>query len=298
MDENDSTVCSRPSPPAFQHLKSLSAYARSIACDKEPSLHHPRNSSNPFCNLKIEVVSSTSKKRKLDESVDDGYETPAEQSFSLRTCSPDLGCIMDYCGTTGNLDLGSSFAIALFHQPVTSRGKCNVSSQEHCAHVQCMSLAGPLGNGETGPHTLQCGNATLNLGSVFDCDVNDILCLSPTDTYAAGDDTDGVEKCKTSSSHIHLNEPVKTPTVSEQPSKNSHKKEVEVVESVQEDQNKETDRDKKDQQVMEQLTVANEKVPKMNPIQSEDPAMPVATSAPLHKVEVSCYICTFMFHTC
>ncbi|TMS21595.1 hypothetical protein E3U43_015568 [Larimichthys crocea] len=109
--DTKSTIFSRLKPIKFEHLKPISAYSRFITCDQQnPSLHQ---SSNPFINLKIEVVNNCQKKRKLDSSPDDCYETPAKKDFSPQALSPDLGCFMDFSSPPTKQDCVSPLATSM-----------------------------------------------------------------------------------------------------------------------------------------------------------------------------------------
>lgn len=176
----------------YEHLRPLSVYSRMIICDDSGKTSLDlNNSSNPFCNFKIEIVNNVATtKRKLDDScLDDSYETPAKKPFSPPIVSPDLACVLDSYDILPEVDLVS---------PSTNQNRAEAAtSQLDSQHVQ----SGPhkeLGKDEdSAPHSVRPGteshesqseNAILNLGSAFDFDIEDILCLSPIDSDTDSDE--------------------------------------------------------------------------------------------------------------
>ncbi|TKS86364.1 S100P-binding protein [Collichthys lucidus] len=189
--DTKSTIFNRLKPVKYEHLKPISAYSRFITCDQQnASLHQ---SCNPFMNLKIEVVNNCQeKKRKLDSSPDDCYETPAKKDFSSQALSPDLGCFMDFSSPPTKQDCASPLASsmpALLNktQAIGSEGEQSPSSE---------------------PHWKMHLNAT-----PFDLDVDDILCLNPLSTYATGAFSDNVQRCASPNSGTFQNKPALAPNV-------------------------------------------------------------------------------------
>uniref|UniRef100_A0A3B4ZRB2 S100P-binding protein n=1 Tax=Stegastes partitus TaxID=144197 RepID=A0A3B4ZRB2_9TELE len=146
---------------SWPHLKPLSDYSRRVACDQKSSPYQPGKFSNPFINLKFEVVDNCTSKRKMDDSsVDDGYETPAKKAFTTTTSSPDLGCFMDYCSPLTRQESVSPFstsspALLPKKQGIKNAMKENVSPQLHPEHVERGSSTDPRGKGETVPSSVQ-----------------------------------------------------------------------------------------------------------------------------------------------
>ncbi|XP_027130895.1 S100P-binding protein isoform X2 [Larimichthys crocea] len=189
-NDTKSTIFSRLKPIKFEHLKPISAYSRFITCDQQnASLHQ---SSNPFINLKIEVVNNCQKKRKLDSSPDDCYETPAKKDFSPQALSPDLGCFMDFSSPPTKQDCVSPLATSM--PALLNKTQAIRSEEEQSSSSE--------------PHWKMHLNAT-----PFDLDVDDILCLNPLSTYATGAFSDNVQRCTSPNSDTFQNKPALAPNV-------------------------------------------------------------------------------------
>ncbi|XP_024285732.1 uncharacterized protein LOC112256612 [Oncorhynchus tshawytscha] len=202
---------------SFGHLRPLSVYSRMITCENgrvSPSgTNQSWNSSNPFCNLKIEIVNNnapTRHKRRLDDScLDDTYETTYKKPCSPKAISPDLACVVVSCSilpgvatvspTTDLQKVPSSVENTVKDKGTSEAVICVPNSD----HIQCgqageagsrpggaAAPGGPVSNGsETLSHEPE--KVSMDLGPVFDFDVDDIMCLSPIDSDRGSDE--GIE---------------------------------------------------------------------------------------------------------
>ncbi|XP_029937680.1 S100P-binding protein [Myripristis murdjan] len=203
----------------FEHLKPLSVYSRMITCDSK-TIVPDSTFSNPFVNLKIEVINVSSRKRKSD---DHTYCTPTKKPYSPQAVSTDLGCLKDLC-TPPKQGQDSTPAISksvLLDGPkaIRSQNKEAVKSQLDLEHVTSGPSVGSGGeermtaqqNFKSTPKTSAplFEDAPLNLNHAFDFDIESILCLSPIGTRRSGGFTNSVgEDRECPSSSTFQNEPV------------------------------------------------------------------------------------------
>ncbi|XP_014066031.1 uncharacterized protein [Salmo salar] len=197
---------------SFGHLRPLSVYSRMITCENgrvSPSgTNQSWNSSNPFCNLKIEIVNNnapTRHKRRLDDScLDDTYETTYKKPCSSpKAISPDLACVVVSSNTLPNVatvspttdlqkvpssventvkDEGTSEAVICV--PNSDHIQCGQAVEAGSRHGGAAAPGGPVSNeseawSETIGHEPE--KVLMDLGPVFNFDVDDIMCLSPSD---------------------------------------------------------------------------------------------------------------------
>ncbi|XP_020357327.1 S100P-binding protein [Oncorhynchus kisutch] len=206
---------------SFGHLRPLSVYSRMITCENgrvSPSgTNQSWNSSNPFCNLKVEIVNNnapTRHKRRLDDScLDDTYETTYKKPCSPKAISPDLACVVVSCSilpgvatvspTTDLQKVPSSVENTVKDKGTSEAVICVPNSD----HIQCgqageagsrpggaAAPGGPVSNeSEAWSETLshEPEKVSMDLGPVFDFDVDDIMCLSPIDSDRGSDE--GIE---------------------------------------------------------------------------------------------------------
>ena len=137
-------------------------YSRTITCDQNAGVHP----SEPFINIKVELINNNAKKRKADES----FLTPAKKDFSPEALSPDMGCYMDYCSPPDREKSASPSSIA---KPALQR---EATETEPTVHLH------------TQPD--------------FDGDVDSILCLNPCITGSSGKSSDNPEECKSPKSNV------------------------------------------------------------------------------------------------
>ncbi|XP_062325391.1 uncharacterized protein LOC134026546 [Osmerus eperlanus] len=199
------------------HLRPLSVYARRmVSCGNvQSNINHLWENSNPFCNLKIEIVTSSdskSQKRRLDDScLDDTYETPAKKLWNPQnTVSPDLACVIDSWNPLPEIHQASSGP-----KTVSSGVKNLVVDHEEgrtpgsglsVKHVKS-ELSG-VSDGRQGgmlpgslypnPLELDRENVALDYGTAFDCDIDDIMCLSPIHSDSSSNDSidDLISSCQ------------------------------------------------------------------------------------------------------
>ncbi|XP_070299381.1 uncharacterized protein [Salvelinus sp. IW2-2015] len=206
---------------SFGHLRPLSLYSRMITCENgrvSPSgTNQSWNSSNPFCNLKIEIVNSnapTRHKRRLDDScLDDTYETKYKKPCSPKAISPDLACVVVSCNTLPDVatvspttdlqkvpssventvkDKGTSEAVICV--PNSDHIQCGQAGEAGSRQGGAAAPGGPVSNeSEAWSETLshEPEKVSMDLGPVFDFDVDDIMCLSPIDSDRESDE--GIE---------------------------------------------------------------------------------------------------------
>lgn len=137
-------------------------YSRTITCDQNAGVHP----SNPFINIKVEVINNIVKKRKADES----FQTPAKKAFAPEALSPDMGCYMDYCSPPDREKSASPSSIS---KPALQR---ETTETEQTVHLH------------TQPD--------------FDGDVDSILCLNPCSTGPSGKPSDNPGECKSPKSNM------------------------------------------------------------------------------------------------
>ncbi|XP_029531120.1 uncharacterized protein LOC115138424 [Oncorhynchus nerka] len=196
---------------SFEHLRPLSVYSRMITCENgrvSPSgTNQSWNSSNPFCNLKIEIVNNnapTRHKRRLDDSyLDDTYETTYKKPCSSKAISPDLACVVVSCSILTNV---ATVSPTTDLQKVPSSVENTVKDKGTSEAVICVPNSGEAGSrpgGAAAPggpvsneseawfETLshEPEKVSMDLGPVFD--VDDIMCLSPIDSDRGSDE--GIE---------------------------------------------------------------------------------------------------------
>ncbi|XP_066572440.1 S100P-binding protein [Amia ocellicauda] len=204
----------------------LSAYSRKVICenkDSKPS-RFDRNRSNPFCNIKIEIVNapvSTGTKRQLDNSfIEDTFRsqlkkhilTPAfssPRSTEKTSQSPDSVCVLGSCVSLPGHDRSRSTPIApprkkkrLYEEKNdTMESKILRKENEGVPLVEkdFMRHGSVLGgdlkafsNVNTQVKaSLSSTNAKSDTEPVFDFDIEDMLSLSPIDSEGS---TDGMEE--------------------------------------------------------------------------------------------------------
>ncbi|XP_035608355.1 uncharacterized protein LOC118368400 [Oncorhynchus keta] len=198
---------------SFEHLRPLSVYSRMITCENgrvSPSgTNQSWNSSNPFCNLKIEIVNNnapTRHKRRLDDScLDDTYETTYKKPCSPKAISPDLACVVVSCSilpdvatvspTTDLQKVPSSVENTVKDKGTSEAVICVPNSGEAGSRPGgAVAPGGPVSNeSEASSETLshEPEKVSMDLGPVFDFDVDDIMCLSPIDSDRGSDE--GIE---------------------------------------------------------------------------------------------------------
>ncbi|XP_032403480.1 S100P-binding protein [Xiphophorus hellerii] len=174
-ESNANTIFSCQNPPNTNHLKPLSVYSRMVTCDQHKGPRSPVEPSNPFVNFKIKIVNDSGKKRKLgDSGTINDYNTPCKKQCSSNALSPDLGCFMDYSSPLTRNNSLSPFAapypVLKEETPARRETKETVSSQLDLEHVQC---------GCSKEEVEKTEKIVKNMSSVFDNDVDDILCLNP-----------------------------------------------------------------------------------------------------------------------
>ncbi|CAB1335087.1 unnamed protein product [Coregonus sp. 'balchen'] len=206
---------------SFGHLRPLSVYSRMITCENcrvcPISTNQSWNSSNPLWNLKIEIVNNdapTRHKRRLDDScLDDTYETPYKKTCSPKAISLDLASVVDSCNplpdvatvspTTDPPKVPSSVENTVKDKGTSEAVIC-VPNSDHIQSVQAgeagsrqggaAAPGGPVSNeSEAWSETLshEPKSVSMDLGPVFDFDVDDIMCLSPIDSDRGSDE--GIE---------------------------------------------------------------------------------------------------------
>uniref|UniRef100_A0A4W5PYH3 S100P-binding protein n=1 Tax=Hucho hucho TaxID=62062 RepID=A0A4W5PYH3_9TELE len=206
---------------SFGHLRPLSVYSRMITCENgrvsPSSTNQSWNSSNPFCNLKIEIVNNNAParhKRRLDDScLDDTYEATYKKPCSPKDISPDLACVVVSCNTLPDVatvspatDLPQKIQYVQYvENTVKDKGTSEaVICVPNSDHIQCgqageagsrqggaAAPGGPVSNeSEAWSETLshEPEKVSMDLGPVFDFDVDDIMCLSPIDSDRGSDE--------------------------------------------------------------------------------------------------------------
>ncbi|XP_007574782.1 S100P-binding protein isoform X1 [Poecilia formosa] len=177
MDNESSanTIVSRQNPPSKNHLKPLSVYSRRVMCDQQKGPRSPVEPPDPFVNFKIKIVNDSGRKRKLGHSgtIND-YNSPLKKQCSSNALSPDLGCFMDYSSSLTRNNSLSPFAAPypVLKEETADRSvtKETVSSRLDLEHVQC---------GCSKEEVEKTEKIVKNMSSVFDNDINEILCLNP-----------------------------------------------------------------------------------------------------------------------
>uniref|UniRef100_A0A096ME21 S100P-binding protein n=1 Tax=Poecilia formosa TaxID=48698 RepID=A0A096ME21_POEFO len=166
---------SRQNPPSKNHLKPLSVYSRRVMCDQQKGPRSPVEPPDPFVNFKIKIVNDSGRKRKLGHSgtIND-YNSPLKKQCSSNALSPDLGCFMDYSSSLTRNNSLSPFAAPypVLKEETADRSvtKETVSSRLDLEHVQC---------GCSKEEVEKTEKIVKNMSSVFDNDINEILCLNP-----------------------------------------------------------------------------------------------------------------------
>ncbi|XP_054894700.1 S100P-binding protein-like isoform X2 [Poeciliopsis prolifica] len=174
-ESNANTIFSHQNPPNTNHLKPLSVYSRMVMSDQQKGPRSSIEPSNPFVNFKIKIVNDSGRKRKLgDSGTTNDYNSPCKKQSSSNALSPDLGCFMDYSSPlTRNNSLSpfaTSYPVLKEETPAGRETKEPVSSRLDVEHVQC---------GCSKEEVEKTEKIVKNMSSVFDNDVDDILCLNP-----------------------------------------------------------------------------------------------------------------------
>ncbi|KAL0969228.1 hypothetical protein UPYG_G00224190 [Umbra pygmaea] len=198
-------------------LKTFCAYSRMITCEKSTVSSSSTSSSsctssNPFYNLKIEIVNNSTPKRhkrRLDDScLDDTYETPFKRFCRTNVVSPDLGCVLDSCNSFPDIATASSTtdiqeipssvnnavkwdSEASVREPSSGHVQIVPAKEVGSKHGGTASPSCPFSNqsGTWSESTrLEPDNIPMDLGPVFDFDVDKIMCLSPFDSDRGSDE--------------------------------------------------------------------------------------------------------------
>ncbi|KAJ7989013.1 hypothetical protein DPEC_G00315140 [Dallia pectoralis] len=187
------------------HFMPLSGCARTITYKKDVvipgSSINSWNSPNQFCNLKIEIENKnapmTSRKKRLDDScLDDTYETPSKKLCTQNDIvSPDLACVLDSYNLPDVATVYSTTDPKDLPSTVDNTVKDDVQSvPEREADLRRSTGAPPrsLPLDETDVWSKGISHehekVMLDLGPVFDFDVDEIMCLTPFDSDKGSDE--------------------------------------------------------------------------------------------------------------
>ncbi|KAK2853070.1 hypothetical protein Q7C36_008271 [Tachysurus vachellii] len=173
----------------FQHLKPLSIYSRMVYCKAFGSCSGNRSLSpdEPSWTLTVEFGNSRAsvgRKRRLDDScLDDTYDTPPKKPCLDKRSSPDSASVLESFGTFRKVKLVTPQPSTLALDRI-KRVEKTLSDQES------LGLSWIDGSDKTD------GQSSVSFSDVhssspvilhkeviaFDCDVDEIMCLSPIDT--------------------------------------------------------------------------------------------------------------------